>query len=384
MTDRLMEDSWLGSLRQVAYQSGEPEELYAPPGYESASPIRGSRMSAPMMGPAIESSGEWIGSPGGACCDGSCGADCGCGPGCDCGPMCGDGIGCRSSCGECRDNNLDLCTVGPHDDEACHTIRIRTPKCQEFMIFGGVHGFKGPYDRNRDSGNFGLQEGFNIGAKLPFLEAGYQVGYQAQQSQLNGDESTGIADAFSQHFFTAGAFKRVRDGFQGGAVWDLLLDERDSSVAFSQIRAEFGFVDRGCHEFGITGSVHLNDNLIIDPTQESITAFQAVDQYLVYYRMHGPRGGEGRVYGGLTDDVDGIIGADFHLPLTDNFALLPAFTYMIPDSNHAASAASEEAWNISIALVWHWRGHARSCHSSPYRPLFNVADNGYLIIDNRP
>lgn len=381
VANRVMEDTWLGSLRQVAYQAGEPEELYAPPGHESAAPMPGGSMREPMgdpmMGPTIEPNGEWIGSPGGACCDGSCGPDC------DCGPGCGDGVGCCSTCNK-YDEPLDLCTVGPHDDEACHTIRLRLPKFQEFMVFGGVHGFKGPYDRNRDSGNFGFQEGFNVGAKLPFLEAGYQVGYQAQQSQLNGDESTGIADAFSQHFFTTGVFKRNRDGFQGGAVWDLLMDERDSSVAFSQIRAEFGFVDCGCHEFGVTGSVHLNDNLIIDPTQETITTFQAVDQYLLYYRMHGPRGGEGRVYGGLTDDVDGIIGADFHLPLTENFALLPAFTYMIPDSNHSGPAASEEAWNISIALVWHWRGHARSCHSSPYRPLFNVADNGYLIIDNRP
>ncbi len=248
----------------------------------------------------------------------------------------------------------------------------------------GVHGFKGPYDRNRDAGNFGFQEGFNVGAKLPFLDAGYQVGYQAQQSQLNGDESTGVADAFTQHFFTTGVFKRVRDGFQGGAVWDLLLDERDSSVAFSQVRAEFGFVDCGCHEFGVTGAVHLKDNLLPGESEGTFAAFQTVDQYLLYYRMHGARGGEGRVYGGLTDDVDGIIGADFALPLTDNFALVPAFTYMIPDSNHAGAAASEEAWNISIALVWHWRGHARSCHSSPYRPLFNVADNGYMIIDNRP
>lgn len=380
MANRLFDDTWIGSLRQVAYQAGEPEELYAPPGQDAPAPMpRG-----PMMAPQMETGGEWIGSPGGACCDGSCGPNCGCGPDCDCGPMCGDGIGCCSSCGECRDENLDLCTVGPHDDEACHTVRIRLPKCQEFMVFGGVHGFKGPYDRNRDSGNFGFQEGFNIGAKLPFLESGYQVGYQALQSQLNGDESTGIADSFAQHFFTTGVFHRQRDGFQGGVVWDLLLDERESSVAFSQIRGEFGFVDCGCHEFGVTGAIHLKDNVFTDVEQETITTFQTVDQYLLYYRMHGPRGGEGRVYGGLTDDVDGIIGADFAIPLTDSFALIPAFTYMIPDSNHAASAASEEAWNLSIALVWHWRGHARSCHSSPYRPLFNVADNGYMIIDNRP
>ena len=133
--------------------------------------------------------------------------------------------------------------------------------------------------------------------------------------------------------------------------------------------------------------MHLNDNVFLERRRRSnvTTTFQSVDQYLLYYRMHGLRGGEGRVYGGITDDVDGIVGADFLLPLTDS--LEPAAGVHVPDSRTAAAgtvAAREEAWNISINLVWHWHGHARSCHSSPYRPLFNVADNGYMIIDNRP
>lgn len=392
MANRLFDDSWIRPLKQVAYQEGEVEELYAPPGHESRVPARGARMQSqgstmmeepmmgdgPMMGLGMPSDGEWIGSPGGGCCDGSCG------PNCDCGGGCGDGVGCCSDCSECEDEQLDLCTVGPKDNESCHTVRIRVPKFHELMIFGGVHGFKGPLDRERDSGNFGFQEGFNIGSKIPFMDVGYQIGYQATQSQLSGDSATGITDAFAQHFYTMGLFQRSRDGFQGGAVWDLLVDERESSIAFSQVRAELGFVDCGCHEFGIAGSVHLNDNLLVTNIGQSTSAFQAVDQYLLYYRMHGPRGGEGRLYGGVTDDVDGIVGADFALPLTDNFALLPAFTYMIPNSNTVVDPARQEAWNVSISMVWHWRGHARSCHSSPYRPLFNVADNGYMIIDHRP
>jgi hypothetical protein len=368
---RLFDDSWIRPLKQVAYQADEPEELYAPPGQPEEMPMP----SAQMMGPEMQSDGEWIGAPGGGPCDG------GCGPVCECGPMCADGVGCGSNC---EPNTLDLCTVGPHDDEACDTVRIRVPKFQELMVFGGVHGFKGPYDQERDSGNFGFQEGFNVGGKLPFTETGYQIGYQAAQSQLSGDADTGIQDSFAQHFFTTGVFKRSRDGFQGGAVWDLLLDERSSSVAFSQVRAEFGFVDCGCHEIGVTGAVHLKNNVFLDAEEETSTTFQSVDQYLLYYRMHGPRGGEGRVYGGLTDDADGIIGSDFMIPLTDSWGLLPEFTYLIPKDNGGTIAAREEAWNISISLVWHWRGHARSCYSSPYRPLLNVADNGYMIIDNRP
>jgi hypothetical protein len=375
---RLFDDSWIHPLKQVAYQSGEPEELYAPRGQPEEMPLPSGGMMGPggsMIGSEMQSDGEWIGSPG---CD-SCGDD-GCGS--DCGPMCADGVGCSSNC---EPDTLDLCTVGPHDDESCDTVRIRVPKFKEVMAFGGVHGFKGPYDQERDSGNFGFQEGFNLGGKLPFTETGYQLGFQAQQSQLSGDADTGIGDSFVQHFFTTGVFRRTNDGFQGGAVWDLLLDERDTSVAFSQVRAEVGFVDCGCHEFGASLAVHLKENTFVNPQQQTTTAFQSVDQYLLYYRMHGARGGEGRLYGGITDDVDGIVGADFLLPLTESWSLQPAFTYLIPNASGAGTvAAREEAWNISINLVWHWRGHARSCHSSPYRPLFNVADNGYMIIDNRP
>ena len=86
----------------------------------------------------------------------------GCSDGC-CGPMCGDS--CEPGC-RCSSQADDLCMIGVGDDESCHTVRVRIPKCQEVMVFGGVHGFKGPFDRFRDSGNFGFQEGINVGAKF--------------------------------------------------------------------------------------------------------------------------------------------------------------------------------------------------------------------------
>jgi hypothetical protein len=133
-------------------------------------------------------------------------------------------------------------------------------------------------------------------------------------------------------------------------------------------------------------AIHLTDyDLQQTDEEETIsTTFQSADQFLLYYRMHGKRGGEGRLYAGLSDDSNGIIGADFFLPLTDSWSLQPAFTYLIPEGGSDTIGAREEAWNIGINLVWHWKGQARSCHSSPYRPLFNVADNGYMIIDHRP
>jgi hypothetical protein len=89
------------------------------------------------------------------------------------------------------------------------------------------------------------------------------------------------------------------------------------------------------------------------------------------------------VYGGFNDDDDGIIGADMMVPLSDRWSLATGFTYLIPAEHAGQEGASQEAWNIGTALVWHWDCRARKCHSSCYRPLFNVADNGYLIIDER-
>ena len=105
---------------------------------------------------------------------------------------------------------------------------------------------------------------------------------------------------------------------------------------------------------------------------------------MLFYRFHACKGGEGRFYGGWTDDSDGIVGSDMLIPLTDRWSLSTAFTYLIPEQPSGRVGASQEAWNIATALVWSWDCRARRSHSSCYRPLFNVADNGYLIVNDHP
>jgi hypothetical protein len=252
------------------------------------------------------------------------------------------------------------------------------------MVFGGVQGFKGPYDQDRDSGNFGFHEGFNTGWKVPYTSMGYQIGYRAVHSQLSGDKDTDIADPHTQQFLTVGMFQRAKDGFQGGIAWDFLRDERWGAVDFHQLRGELSLIDRGCHEWGVAANVHLNQHEPF-PADEEIPSvvFQTTDQYLLFYRYHGRRGGEGRFYGGLNDDDDGILGVDMFVPLQDRWSLQAGFTYLFPDEPGGEIGASQEAWNIGMALVWHWDCRARKCHSNCYRPLFNVADNGSMIIDDR-
>ncbi len=80
-------------------------------------------------------------------CGGACGDACACGDGCE--PGCACGCGDDPACNDCL-------SIGPGDPESCHSVRVRVPKWQELQIFGGVQGFKGPYDKDRDGGNFGF------------------------------------------------------------------------------------------------------------------------------------------------------------------------------------------------------------------------------------
>jgi hypothetical protein len=326
-----------------------------------------------------------------SCGPDGCGGTCGCGDACSCGGACEPGCGCGQGrgCNCCGDGcccggeccNDCLC-IGPGDEESCHSVRIRLPKWQELTFYGGAHGFKGPYDQERDGGNFGFHEGFNSGFKIPYTYAGYQIGYQATHSQLNGDENEDIEDSHTQHFITFGLFRRVTDGLQFGTAWDVLRDQRFDAIDFHQLRSELSWMDCGRHEFGVSATVGLNKEEVEEDDDEE-TNWQASDQYLLFYRVHGKRGGEGRIYGGWNDASDGILGVDMQLPVHDRWSVQTGFTYMVPDAEDGEDGASEEAWNLNLSLVWHWGCTARTSHTNPYRPLFNVANNGTLIVDNR-
>jgi hypothetical protein len=320
-----------------------------------------------------------------------CGVECGCEPGCGCEdglcePDCGcePGCGCEPSCGVAARKPWVL-GFAAGDPEAFQEVCVRLPKHQELMIFGGPHGFKGPYDRTRDSGNFGFHEGINVGAKVPYSTFGYQLGYQAVHSQLSGSENDNVADPHTQQFATAGMFRRARcEGLQFGAVWDMLRDERWEAVDFHQVRAEISYLSCGRHEFGAWAAVHMSEHEIRGLDEQVGTLYRPTDQYLLFYRFHGACGGEGRFYGGLSDESDAIVGADMLLPLQDRWSLKTSFAYLIPGKDGGTAAATQEAWNLSIGLVWHWDFRARRCHTNCYRPLFDVADNGWMIIDDRP
>ena len=86
---------------------------------------------------------------------------------------------------------------------------------------------------------------------------------------------------------------------------------------------------------------------------------------------------------GFNDDSDGIVGSDMLIPIGDRFSVQSGFTYLIPNERNGTAGATQEAWNIGMGLVWHWDRQARKSFDNCYRPFFNVADNGSLIVDQR-
>ncbi|NOY43240.1 MAG: hypothetical protein GXP26_15575 [Planctomycetes bacterium] len=322
--------------------------------------------------------------PGCGICEPSCGfAEPGCGivePGCGLGEPgcgvadCGGGVSCGS------------CVGRPGPDYWCFPVCI--PRFKDLTVWAGVHGFRGPRDfspnpaapfNNRSDSNFGFQEGINISGRAPligllFPQLSYQLGYQAVQSRLSGTVDS--PDDRSQQFVTAGLFRRVQTGLQFGVVWDYLRDDLDEEVDFQQIRSEISLKSPRGREIGFFATTSTNSNTI------NGIAYEATDQFALFFRWNLGNGRECRLWGGATGSSEGIFGGEFYAPLNDRWSLQSSFNYLITDQNAGLAGVSQEGWNIGMNLVWHLGRTARRGSRSPYRPLFAVADNGWMVIDN--
>ncbi len=233
-------------------------------------------------------------------------------------------------------------------------------------------------------GNFGFQEGFNFGNCLPGLlggQVGAQVGLRAIQSQLYGNSAG--ADTRHQLFATAGLFRRVDYGVQGGLVVDYLHDDWLPVVDLGQLRGELGFAFSPCHDAGFRFTSSLNTDhasaRLAGATTPTAVSLTTLDTYRFFYRCG--LGDEGRasaeLNAGFTDDRDALLGLSLTAPLHGCVGLSATTTYLLPHSG-ANPAYANENWNMGLALVWS-PGRAFGCDRDYYRPLFGVADNGSLL-----
>ena len=261
---------------------------------------------------------------------------------------------------------------------------------RNLILFAGVHGFKGPTDLGL-GGNFGFHEGVNWGAPLgdPW-GYGYQVGFQALHSNFAGSQTvtTGPLTNFdpadrNQVFLTAGLFKRPPgDGWQTGVVFDLFYDNYYHRSTLYQIRSDTALVFGDLHELGYWGAYGVSQDTVSGLGQFD-TVLHPTDLFAVFYRRRFTGGGRGRLWAGLSGNGDVIFGLDGTVPLGTNWALDNNFTCLFPKHGRSAGGPPEESWSVSIHLVWYPGRSAGPILSSPFYPLFYVADNSWFLIDRR-
>ncbi len=252
-------------------------------------------------------------------------------------------------------------------------------------LFAGVQGFTGPANASAGGGSFGFNEGLNWGMPIPLFGClGGQVGFRATQSNLSG--SAVSDDTRRQAFVTAGLFRRVDVGLQGGVVVDWLSDGWYRDIDLVNLRAELSWVIDSTHEVGFWGAFGTKNSDDVGDN-EQLLDWQTTDLFAAFYRYSfgGCLDGDARLFAGWSGESDGLIGADLRLPLSDAWALETNFAYLIPNEGDAANFAADhfqESWNVGINLVWQ-PGRRWGRGDPYYRPLFRVADNGVFMMDRR-
>lgn len=247
-------------------------------------------------------------------------------------------------------------------------------------------------------GNFGFNEYINW--SMPFWNAfgvGWQLGVRGTQTSYG---SSSIANtpfttrARNQTFVTTGFFTRAFEGrgLQGGAVYDYLHDSYFDNVDLAQIRAEVSYV-WGYHELGFWGAFNSQESTgFLKPVQDETAKGRAstVHVYTAFYRMQFGDANEWKLWGGASAQGQGYIGSTVRAPMSRSLALEGTFAYLMPgrsetleidDPTYGQTTATftPMAWNLGINLVYYPAGRSRRSLSSPYRPLFDVADNGTMM-----
>lgn len=280
---------------------------------------------------------------------------------------CNDG-----SCGQCED------CVWRHFGGAVDNVQLGL----------GIQGFKNPLNRDQD-GSFGFNGSANLGLHLNRLSCGLfsgQIGFRSVQSNFSGSSFSN--ENRDQLFVTAGLFRRVDYGLQGGLAFDYLNENWYTQITMTQLRGELSWVGHQGNTLGFRFARGLKsddgDSILETSGGSSSTINESWginDQYRFFFRKAvGQSDGNLDFSVGYTEDSQNLFGVDFNIPLRSETArIYGGFTYLASQNNILASVDNQEAWNISFGL--HFTPRWRQGGSRYHQPLFEVADNGSFQVN---
>ena len=307
--------------------------------------------------------------------------------GCDCG-----GGSCGGGCGNVGESYFvdDCCGCLPG---ACILNGLGTVAgsiVRNAEYFGGFNAFRtnlfpAPDGSNNlvDDSSHGLYAGFNLGVPLFGLFSG-QFGVRTVNTNFGGAEFTD--DDRNQFFITTGIYRRVDYGLQLGVVADILREEWISDIDLVQVRGEIGFVWQSGTSLGFRFAANTEDDVtegVFNNQFFNNTLVTTNDWYRFFLRHEAARGGYGEIFGGWTDNEQGVIGLDIDMPLTNRIAFQSGFTYYLSDEPVPANQGffgGEPNDSFNAFVGFSLRPTGRGYYRNYNRPLFDVADNGTLTI----
>ncbi len=265
--------------------------------------------------------------------------------------------------------------------------------------FGGAVAFQSPLFTEQGQGlpeninqlasdsSFGFYGGFNLGIPLCRLSCGLlsgQFGIRSVSTNFNGNEFT--PEDRQQLFITTGLYRRVDYGLQFGVVADILHEEWFTETDLVQLRADIGWVYPAGHTLGFRYATGVQDELTdgVFNGRPFDSFFQTTDDnFRFYYRHAAAWGGWGEGFVGWAESNQTVLGLDVDLPVTDRVAFQSGFTAylnddVVADSSNFQGGNLNEGWNLYVGVSFRPRG--RSWYKSYDRPMFQVADNGSMIV----
>ncbi|MGY8769113.1 MAG: DUF6666 family protein [Pirellulales bacterium] len=285
-------------------------------------------------------------------------------------------------CSSCSDNSCSTCSTW------CFPICLKF-RAEDLQFRSGVEGFKNDMNRGMD-GSFGFLYGLNWAAPIKLCsDNGLSVQLGLNGSNANLYKASFTDSTREQVFLTAGVFRRVDWGWQGGIVFDYLKEDWYYNTEVTQVRGEISWVNQCNNEFGFWFALSdQSDNITGTITLPGASASTNIDEtvksesiYALFWRRQLDEcGGEFRVSAGWTDNKKGLLGADLHIPISRCFAIDSEFTFLLPDSQTGSTRNEDEVWNIGLNLVWFPKCGSTVGSKSYNRPLFDVANNGSFIL----